>query len=133
MVLGVCFGLAASAVWTVVQHGIHAVTNPRVASPFLGLELYTAVVGGLVLSAVAVAGAAITLAITDHRLESSRFVQGGIAGSGAALAVLGLFVYLGPALALDGGGIAGALAFVAASSFGLMCIRASTHKSVVLA
>lgn len=130
MVFGVCFGLVSAAAWAVGGHVIHVIANPRVASPFIGLELYIAVVGGLLLSSVAVVGGAVALAIVDHRLESSRFVQGVIAGVGAALAGLGLFVYFGPTIVLDGGEVAGTLAFVAAASFGLICIRASAHKSV---
>ena len=129
MVLGVCLGLASSMVWAVGQHVIYAIANPRVASPFIGLELYITVVGGLLLSSVAVVGAAVALAITDHRLYLSRYAQGGIAGVGAALAGLGLFVSLGPTVALGGGSIAGILAFVAAASFGLMCSRAEAHRS----
>ena len=130
MVLGVCLGLVSSVLWAVGAHVIYAVANPRLASPFIGLELYFAVLGGLLLSSVAVVGAAVALALADHRLESSRYVQGVIGGVGAALAGLGLFVYLGPTVVLDGGAVAGILAFVAAASFGLMCIRASAHKSV---
>ncbi|TFC54527.1 MULTISPECIES: hypothetical protein [unclassified Cryobacterium] len=130
MVLGVCFGLVSSVVWAVVGHVINANANPGLAAPFIGLELYLAVVGGLLLSSVAVVGAAVALAIADHHLKSSRLVQGGIAGVGAALAGLGLLVYLGPTIVLDGGGAAGILVFVAAASCGLMCIRASAHKFV---
>jgi hypothetical protein len=130
MMLGVCFSLFASAVWAVGHHVIYAAANPRVAAPFLGLELYIAVVGGLLLSSVAVVGGAVALAVTDHRLVSSRFVQGVIAGVGAALGGLGLFIYLGPTIVFDGGEIAGILAFVAAASFGLMCVRASAHRVV---
>ena len=60
----------------------------------------------------------------------SRFVQGSVAGVGAALSGLGLFVFLGPAIILDSREIAGMLAFVATSSFGLVCIRASAHRFV---
>lgn len=130
MVLGVCFGLVSAAAWAVGVHVIHVIANPRVASPFIGLELYIAVVGGLLLGSVAVVGGAVALAMVDQRLETSRFVQGVIASVGAALAGLGLFVYLGPTIVFDGGEIAGTLAFVAAASFGLICIRASAHKSV---
>lgn len=130
MALGVCLGLVSSAVWAVGAHLIYAFANPSVASPSIVLELYVATVGGLLLSLVAVVGATVALAITDHRLESSRFVQGGIAGVGSTLAGLGLFVYLGPTVVLDGGGVAVILALVAAASFGLICIRASVHKSV---
>jgi hypothetical protein len=130
MVRGVGLGLVSSVVWTVVGHVIYATANPSVAMPYIGLELYIAVVGGLLLSSVAVVGAAVALAIADHSLKASRFVQGGIAGVGAALAGLGLFVYLGPTMALDGGAAAGIIVFVAAASCGLMCFRASAHKLV---
>ena len=130
MVLGVGFGLVSSVLWAVVGRVIYANSNPSVALPFFGLELYIAVVGGLLLSSVAVVGAAVALAVADHRLTFSRFVQGGIAGTGAALAALGLLVYLGPTIVLDGGGAASLLAAVAASSCGLMWIRASAHKIV---
>jgi len=130
IVLGVCFGLVSSVVWAVVDHVIYAIANPGVAVPFIGLGVYLAVVGGLLLSSVAVVGAAVALAVVDHRLKSSRFVQGGIAGVGAALAGLGLLVNLGPTVVLDGGGTAGILVFVAAAAFALMCIRASAHKYV---
>ena len=130
MALGVCLGLVSSAVWAVGAHLIYAFANPSLASPSIVLELYVATVGGLLLSLVAVVGATVALASTDHRLQSSRFVQGSIAGVGAAHSGLGLFVLLGPTVVLDRGEIAGMLAFVAASSFGLMCIRASAHRSV---
>jgi hypothetical protein len=130
MVLGVGVGLVSSAVWAVVGHVFYATANPSMAAPYIGLELYVAVVGGLLLSSVAVVGAAVALAIADHSLKASLFVQGGIAGVGAALTGLGLFVYLGPTMALNGGAAAGIIVFVAAASCGLMCIRASAHKLV---
>jgi hypothetical protein len=129
MVLGVCFGIVSSAIWAVFTHVIYAIANPGVASPFIGLELYIAVAGGLLLSSVAVVGAAVALSLIGHRLELSRFAQGGIAGAGAALAGLGLFIFLGSTIVLDGREIAGILAFVVAASFALMCVRASAHTS----
>lgn len=98
----------------------------------LELELYFGAVGGLLLSLTAVVGASVALAVADHRLRSTRFVQGGIAGLGAALSALDLFAILGQTVVLTAGALAGILAFIAASSFGLMCIRARPHLSVAM-
>ena len=54
MVLGVCLGLISSVVWAVGEHIIYALANPGMASQSIGLELYVATVGGLLLSVVAV-------------------------------------------------------------------------------
>jgi hypothetical protein len=107
-----------------------AVAHPEVAAAVLELELYFGAVGGLLLSLTAVVGASVALAVADHRLRSTRFVQGSIAGLGAALSALDLFAILGQTVVLTAGAPAGILAFIAASSFGLMCIRARPHLSV---
>ena len=54
MVPGVCLGLISSVVWAVGVRIIYAMDKPSVASPSIGLELYVATVGGLLLSVVAV-------------------------------------------------------------------------------
>lgn len=127
MVLGICIGLGSSVALAIGFHVLQAVARPGAAAPALQSELLFSTVGGLLFSLVAIAGASLALAIADHRLRSSRFLQGGIAGIGAVLAGLGLFAFLGQTLTLSTGGVAGILALVAASSFGLMCIRSRAH------
>ena len=129
MVLGVLLGVISSVVLAVGAHVFHAITNLGVASPSLVSELIFTTVGGVLFSLAAIVGATVALGLTDRRLRYSRFVQGGIAGIGAGLAGLGVFAFLGQTATLYPGGVAGLLAVVAATAFGLMCARANAHTS----
>ena len=129
MVLGLVLGVISSVVLAVGAHALHIIANPGVASSSLVLELIFATVGGLLFSLAALVGAAVALGLTDHRLRYSRFVQGGIAGIGAGLAGLGMFAFIGQTATLYPVGVAGLLAFVMVSAFGLMSARSNTHTS----
>jgi hypothetical protein len=126
MARGVLVGVVSAVVLTVASHAYSAVTEPEVATPVLGLELYVGTLLGLLLSVSAVAGAAVALVVVDRRLRWNRFAQGGVAGVGAALAGWGVFASLGPTIVVSGTGM-GTLAFSAAAAFGVMVLRARTH------
>ena len=131
MVLGIFIGVISSIVLAVGGHALNAMANPGVASPSIVSELILTTFIGLLFSLAATAGAAVALGIADHRLRYSRFVQGGIAGLGAVVSGLGIFALLGQTATLYPVGVAGVLAFVAVSAFGLMCARANAHTSTV--
>ena len=131
MVLGVLLGLGSSIVLAVGAHVLQAIDNPGVAAPSIVFELIITTFIGLLFSLAATVGAAVALGLTDHRLRYSRFLQGGIAGLGAVGAGLGVFALLGQTATLHPAGVAGILAFVAVSAFGLMCARANAHTSAI--
>lgn len=129
MVLGVFLGVISSVLLAVGSHVHQAIANPGVAAPSLAFELIVTAAGGVLFSLAAIVGATVALGFTDHRLRYSRYVQGSIAGIGAGLAGLGMFAFLGRTATLYPVGIAGLLALVAVTAFGLMCARVNAHTS----
>lgn len=130
MALGVFLGVISWIVLAVGGHAFRAMANPGVASPSIIFELILTTSVGLFFSLAATIGAAVALGLTDPRLRYSRFVQGGIAAFGAVISGLGIFVLLVQTATLQPVGVAGVLAFVAVSAFGLMCARTNAHTSL---
>lgn len=85
--------------------------------------------GGILFGFVSSAGATLALLIVDWRLRRSRFVQGAIAGAGALVPAIGLFVYIGQYAT---GGFQAApllLAVVFTCAFALTVFRAKKHRA----
>ena len=129
MLLGLAIGVTGSVAVTAGSHLLYPLTHPGVAQPALGLEVYVSTLLGLLFSLAGVLGAAGAVAVTGRRWRATRSRQAAVAAAGAVLGVVVAVSFVSPpfTIAPDGFTATITLSLVAASAFGLMLVRASTH------
>ena len=127
--MGIALGPVAGAVIAIGSYVLHGLFSPNDFQQTLMVSVMFCVFGGIVFGFVSSVGAALALLIVDWRLRRSRFVQGAIAGAGALVPAIGLFVYIGQYAT---GGFQAApllLAVVFTCAFALMVFRAKKHRA----
>ena len=126
--MGIALGPVAGAAIAIGSYFLHGLFSPNDFQQTLMVSVMFCVFGGIVFGFVSSVGAALALLIVDWRLRRPRFVQGAIAGSGAVVPAIGLFVYIGQ---YGTGGFQTALlclSVIFVCPFALMVLRAKKHR-----
>lgn len=127
--MGIALGPVVGAVIAIGSSFLHGLFSPNDFQQTLMVSVMFCVFGGILFGFVSSVGAALALLIVDWRLRRSRFVQGAIAGAGALVPAIGLFVYIGQYAT---GGFQAApllLAVVFTCAFALVVFRAKKHRA----
>jgi len=127
--MGIALGPVSGAVIAIVSHVVHELSRGSAASLSLVVSLMFTVFGGIVIGVASSVGAALALWVVDSRLRRPWFVQGTIAGVGALVPAIGVYLYVTQTATGNAPATIPLFAFIFAIAFALMVLRSKKHHA----